>query len=105
MHQFIVEESPVDWPEILKPSDELDDRFHVQRQKYERSQILARVPDLYKEWIDVKHNDYGYRFYCKICHVHTVTNIKRDLEKHMLTKSHQQNLQEYFNKVKCGKGE
>ncbi|XP_037045300.1 uncharacterized protein LOC119080844 [Bradysia coprophila] len=103
-HLFILRESSTDWPEILKKTGDPDDRFHAQREKYERKLILARVPGPYKEWIDVKYNEFAYRFYCQICSTCTMSNVKRDLEKHMLSESHQQNLHKYLNKVKCGKG-
>lgn len=108
-HTFIMGEDDTDWPGILKKKEDLDpqkeDRFHVQREKFERNRILAKIPNMYTQWIEVNYCEYAYRFYCRLCQRYTETNQIKDLTRHMESEVHHEHFQQHLSDAKNGKGE
>lgn len=103
-HTFIMDEDDTDWPGILKKIKDLDplkvDRFHVQREKFERNRILANIPDMFLPWIEVNYCDRAYRFYCRLCQQYTEGSSREQLTRHMES----EHFQQYLSDAKQGKG-
>lgn len=83
--------------------DDDEDKFKLQREKFNRNLLLKTAADEYKDWVDVRYH-FGYmecRFFCTYCEKFILSKKNQALKSHAESSGHKENIPILGQRSRC----